>query len=85
MVYNSSNTQVKPHLAAFLRGEMDDLLLSLDTWSSRVTWTRLGNWRLCKSKNETNNNGINTIRKLLPLLEKILPDSSFIYILLPQA
>lgn len=35
---------------------MDDLLLPLDSWSSRVTWTRLGNCRLCKSKNRTTNN-----------------------------
>lgn len=38
---------VKPDLAALLRGQVDDLLLPLDTRSSRVSLTRLRDWRLC--------------------------------------
>lgn len=39
---------MKPDLAALLRGQVDDLLLSLDAGTSRVALTGLGDWGLCK-------------------------------------
>lgn len=49
-MFKSRRTGVKPDLAALLRGEVDDLLLPLDTGSSRVTWTWFGDWSLCEMK-----------------------------------